>query len=179
MIKRKRYVPNLISDMAECDANYLRLYQLFPQMNEEDSVEFGIDASDRNAAAFSLASDSYIGDGGLNEEAKKEAKKEAKVEMKIYQRCPYTTMLKVTVTNVEDAPWIKWPTMDVRIYHDAKSAEVTSFEQHRNLKFRYTQPNEKMYQPDEKSQINKYLGELLTYCIENGYCLDILSFQKV
>jgi uncharacterized protein YqiB (DUF1249 family) len=164
MINRKRYVPNLISDMAECDANYLRLCQLFPQMNEEDSVEFGIEASGRNAIAFSLAGD---------------VKKEAKVEIKIYQRCPYTTMLKVTVTNVEDAPWIKWPTMEVRIYHDANSAEVTSFEQHRNLKFRYAQPNEKMFQPDEKSQINKYLGELLTYCINNGYCLDIPSFQKV
>lgn len=171
MITRKRYVPNLISDMAECDANYLRLCQLFPQMNEEDSVEFGIDASGRNTVAFSLAGDIYVDDDDIE--------KEAKVEIKIYQRCPYTTMLKVTVTNVEDAPWIKWPTMEVRIYHDANSAEVTSFEQHRNLKFRYAQPNEKMFQPDEKSQINKYLGELLTYCINNGYCLDIPSFQKV
>jgi len=171
MIKRKHYVPNLISDMAECDANYLRLCQLFPQMKVEDSVEFGIDASDRNATAFSSPEIDYDSD-------KSEVDLEAKVEIRIYQRCPYTTMLKVTVTNSEDAPWIKWPTMEVRIYHDAKSAEVTSFEEHRNLKFRYAQPNAKMFQPDEKSQINKYLGELLTYCIENGYCLDVLSFQK-
>jgi uncharacterized protein YqiB (DUF1249 family) len=33
-----------------------------------------------------------------------------------------------------------------------------------------------MFQPDEKSQINKYLGELLTYCIEHGYSLEPLEF---
>ncbi|MFT7684710.1 MAG: hypothetical protein ACI9FB_000050 [Candidatus Azotimanducaceae bacterium] len=174
MIKRKRYVPNLVSDMAECDANYLRLCQLFPQMNEDDSVEFGIDASDVSASVFS--SPGLV--KGSNLEFDREADLEAKVEIEICQRCPYTTMLKVTVTNSEDTPWIKWPTMEVRIYHDAKSAEVTSFEEHRNLKFRYAQPNEKMFQPDEKSQINKYLGELLAYCIEHGYCLDVPSFQK-
>ena len=72
MITRKRYVPNLISDMAECDANYLRLCQLFPQMNEEDSVEFGIDASGRNTVAFSLAGDIYVDDDDIEKEAKVE-----------------------------------------------------------------------------------------------------------
>jgi uncharacterized protein YqiB (DUF1249 family) len=29
-----------------------------------------------------------------------------------------------------------------------------------------------MFQPDEKSQLNKYLGELLKYCFENGHSLE-------
>jgi len=160
MTQRKRYVPNLITDMAECDANYMRLYQLFPHMKEQDCLQFGIDAS-QQAFSYYMQTDEPV---------------TAKVEIKIYQRCPYTTMLKVTVVNSEDAPWVRWPTMEVRVYDDAKSAEVISFEEHRNFKFRYALPNSKMYQPDEKSQINRYLGELLTHCIKYGYSLETVNF---
>ncbi|GIS51825.1 MAG: hypothetical protein Ct9H90mP27_3160 [Gammaproteobacteria bacterium] len=32
----------------------------------------------------------------------------------------------------------------------------------------YEYPNKKMRQPDEKEQINKFLGEILSLCIEKG-----------
>jgi uncharacterized protein len=35
--KSKRYVPDLVADMAECDANYIRLLRLFPSMDKTDS----------------------------------------------------------------------------------------------------------------------------------------------
>ena len=171
-MKRKRYVPNLITDMAECDANYLRLCQLFPHMGKEDKLSFGIDATEKRLAGFSLLTCSELSDIGIEDQS-------AKVELEIYERCPYTTMLRISVTNNEDAPWIRWPTMEVRIYLDAKSAEVISFERHRNFKYRYALPNANMFQPDEKSQINKYLGELLTYCLHNGYSLETPVFERV
>ena len=157
MNKKRRYVPDLVADMAECDANYIRLSRLFPRMDEDDVLEFGIDSASHSTSDYSKVGVSSDG---------------AVVTMRIERRCPYTTMLKVIVTNEKDKPWIKWPTLDVRVYHDIKSAEVIGFERHRNIKFRYSIPNENMFQPDEKSQINRYFGELLTFCFENGHSLD-------
>ncbi len=145
MARKKRYIPDLISDMAECDANYIRLHRLFPHMDDEEDVKFGV--------------------RGQTDEG-------ASVVIKIEERCPFTTMLTVRVESIEDRPFIRWPSLEVRIYHDVKSAEVISFERHRNFHFRYPTPNANMFQPDEKSQINKFLGELLTFCIEHGHSLE-------
>ncbi|HJL61407.1 MAG TPA: DUF1249 domain-containing protein [Pseudomonadales bacterium] len=158
MKKKRRYVPDLVADMAECDANYIRLNRLFPHMDKEDYLEFGVDSASRATVQGTTV------DGAV-------------VTMKIEQRCPYTTMRTVIVTNEEDKPWVKWPTLEVRVYHDIKSAEVKSFERHRNLKFRYPTPNENMFQPDEKSQINKYFGELLKFCYEYGHSLEAVTLK--
>lgn len=149
MNKKRRYVPDLMSDMAECDANYIRLLRLFPGMAMEDSLEFGLTGTTEDGAVVSIA---------------------------ISERCPFTTMLTVRVSNEEDKPWVKWPLMEVRVYHDVKSAEVVSFQRHRNFKYRYHTPNRHMYQPDEKSQINRFLGELLTFCAEHGHSLASVEF---
>lgn len=145
MNRKRRYVPDLASDMAECDANYIRLLRLFPNLKEEDELEFGIEGTTEDGAA---------------------------VKITISERCPYTTMLSVRVSNEEDKPWVKWPLLEVRLYHDVRSAEVVSFQRHRNFKYRYYTPNPKMYQPDEKSQINRFLGELLTFCAQYGRSLE-------
>lgn len=144
------YVPDLIADMAECDANYIRIRQLFPDMDREDVMEFGIKTRTQEGAT---------------------------VRIRVKERCPFTTMLTVNVTSENDRPFIKWPNLEVRIYHDVNSAEVVQFERHRNFRFRYPTPNKDMFQPNEKSQINKFLGELLTHCIEHGYSLEPLAFS--
>ena len=144
------YVPDLIADMAECDANYIRLRQLFPDMDEESDLKFGIRTT--------------TGEG-------------ATVVIRITARCPFTTMLTVNVTSQNEELFVKWPNLDVRIYDDVRSAEVIRFDQHRNFRFRYPTPNDNMFQPDEKSQINKFLGELLTHCIEHGYSLEPVAFS--
>ena len=141
---KRRYVPDLVSDMAECDANYIRLLRLFPNMAHEDHFEFGLTGTTEDGATVNLSID---------------------------ERCPFTTMLTVRMSNVEDKPWVKWPVMEVRVYHDVKSAEVVSFQRHRNFKYRYHTPNRHMYQPDEKSQINRFLGELLIFFAEHGRSL--------
>lgn len=143
-MKRRRYVPDLVEAMADCDANYIRLMKLFRWKMEEDHITFGVSGTTE--------------DGTL-------------IEISTLKRCPYTTMLGLRVVNDEDKPWIKWPTMEIRVYHDVKSAEVFSFERHKRLKYSYDYPNPQMYLPDEKAQINKYLGELLIFCINHGHSL--------
>jgi uncharacterized protein YqiB (DUF1249 family) len=143
--KSKRYIPDLVADMAECDANYIRLLRLFPSMDKIDSRSFGVQG--------------VTEDGTL-------------VRMEIRERCRYTTMLTVQVHNDEVKPWVKWPVLAVRIYHDIRSAEVSGFERHQHLSYRYQTPNPDMFQPDEKSQINRFFGELLAFCLEHGHSLE-------
>ena len=150
MTNRYIYVPDLVSDMAECDANYIRLRQLFPDMESEDDIQFGIRTKTNEGATVVIG---------------------------IRERCPYTTMVSVNVTSENDKPFIRWPNLELRVYHDVNSAEVISFERHKNFRYRYAMPNENMFQPDEKSQINRFLGELLTYCIEHGYSLEPVEFS--
>ena len=144
------YVPDLVADMAECDANYIRLHRLFPNMDSEDAMRFGIQT--RTAEGVT-------------------------VHVRILRRCPFTTMVSVRVSGERDKPLIRWPCLELRVYHDVRSAEVVRFERHRNFRYRYPTPNENMFQPDEKSQINRYLGELLNYCIEHGYSLEPVEFS--
>ncbi|MFT4800097.1 MAG: hypothetical protein ACJAXW_002362 [Candidatus Azotimanducaceae bacterium] len=186
MTNRRRYVPDLIADMAECDANFIRLYRLFPMMSEEDSLEFGVDARGkrnpqqdaRQKTLRDEVRDGKRGAAGPGTTVQSTTEDGAIVTIKILERCPYTTMMTVKVTNEEDKPWVLWPTLEVRIYHDIKSAEVVSFERHRNFKFRYNTSNQKMYQPDEKSQINRYFGELLTFCYEHGHSLETVDLGQ-
>lgn len=60
------------------------------------------------------------------------------------------------------------PKMVVRLYHDARMAEVVSNQDVRQIKPRYDYPNEKMHLPDEKQQINFFLKEWLQLCLQLG-----------
>jgi len=148
MSQRKRYIPDLKRDAAECDANYIRILQLFPAMAEEDQREIGVWGT--------------VADGTV-------------VEVTVTERCPYTSMIRVRVSNDDDKPWIKWPTLEVRVYHDVKSAEVISFERHRRFDYRYEYPNSELFLPDEKSQINRYFGELLRVCLAHGHAVQSID----
>ncbi|MFT5102049.1 MAG: hypothetical protein ACI9HY_004185 [Planctomycetaceae bacterium] len=179
MTRKRRYVPDLIADMAECDANYIRLLRLFPGMLETDSLEFGVDSGNRTVPdgapnAVSSAAPN-VAPNVVPNVVQGTTEDGAIVTISILERCPYTTMMTVKVTNEEDKLWVRWPTLDVRVYHDIKSAEVISFERHRNFKFRYYTPNQQLFQPDEKSQINRFFGELLTYCYKYGHSLESVN----
>ena len=148
---RKRYVPDLIADMAECDANYIRLLKVFPTLKEIEHIEFGVQGTTEDGVVVSIL---------------------------IEERCPYTTMLAVNVDTKQEQPWVKWPSLKVRMYHDLKTAEVISFERHRRFKYRYQTPNRNLFQADEKSQINRFFGELLTFCIHHGHALAPVDLNR-
>jgi len=61
--------------------------------------------------------------------------------------------------------------LQVRIYHDARVAEVIDYQHNRRFDSRYKYPNIKMYQTNEKQQINFFLSEWLDFCITQGYVL--------
>ena len=89
------------------------------------------------------------------------------VEIEIVEAFKYTTTLEIRQKPVLKN-WMTNPSMLVRAYHDASTAEVISYQVHKNLKPRYDQPNAKMYHSDEKMQVNKFLGEWLTHSLKVG-----------
>jgi len=60
------------------------------------------------------------------------------------------------------------PRMVMRLYHDARVAEVISSQDIHHVKPRNDYPNVLMHLPDEKQQINQFLKEWLQLCFELG-----------
>jgi len=60
------------------------------------------------------------------------------------------------------------PRMTIRLYHDARMAEVLSTQDIRQVKPRYDYPNSQMHQQDEKQQTNLFLNEWLHLCLRLG-----------
>jgi uncharacterized protein YqiB (DUF1249 family) len=58
--------------------------------------------------------------------------------------------------------------LSVRLYHDAKVAEVIQHDFHQRIKPSYGYPNPDMHQKDEKYQLNAFLGDWLMACLESG-----------
>ncbi len=76
----------------------------------------------------------------------------------------YTTVLKLS----QDLPFsfasAALAAMTVRVYHDARVAEVLSYQNHFRFNPKYEYPNPKMCQVREKQRVNDFLGEWLEYC---------------
>ena len=87
------------------------------------------------------------------------------VTVEVIDRCRYTTVLALSQRSV--AHGVAETRLKVRLYHDARCAEVIEFQGQRLFEPVYDYPNPKMRQPDEKAQLNRFLGEFLNACVAN------------
>jgi uncharacterized protein YqiB (DUF1249 family) len=148
---RERYKVDLPLQMAECESNYVRLTKLLVNSrpveldNPQDELRFMVARGQQNWLHV----------------------------LRITERSPYTTTLELSRAAVGDhSNWLAMPKLTLRMYHDAKLAEVLAWEGHKRLRPRYEYPNQSMYHSDEKYQLNRFLGEWLALCLEHGHSLD-------
>ena len=141
---RKRYQPNLVSLMNLCANNYLLLLKVQAQQTQLDQQRhFFIN----DYLAYTIS---------VNEVTR------------------YTSLISfeqntAELNNKENAAkHVYHPSMTIRLYHDARMAEVISSQNIRQVKPRYNYPNKQMHQQDEKQQINQFLNEWLHLCLEFG-----------
>jgi len=172
------YSIDLIKQMAECDANYIRLLKLVPQLGAYIDKSF-VEQAARYSAGSSGRQKNPPTDSDEPEKLLEglttefciadldDSNEKVSVEIRILEAFKYTTTLEITQRPQLDK-WMTNPSMLVRVYHDANTAEVVSYQGHRNFKSRYSQPNPKMYHADEKMQVNLFLGEWLTHCLKVG-----------
>ncbi len=94
---------------------------------------------------------------------------EANIEIAVIvkERARYTTVVEVRQRHAE----LDLPAFQLRLYHDADVAEVISFNGHRHWQSQYEYPNPKMYQPDEKQALNRFLSDWLVFCRKHGLAL--------
>lgn len=139
-MKSKPYIPDLTEMASICEANYLRLFKLLPDMKagvgREFTIKGGPDLSTR--ICFSIE-----------------------------EQFPYTLTILVEQQSALNG-FLAPPKMEVRLYQDVRMAEVISFHNEHKFHGVYHYPNPKMRMPDEKLQINQFLSEWLSHCLEHG-----------
>ena len=148
------YRVDLAGLMAICETNYWRLRKLllpvFPRLKANSEFLFVL-------PAFSKHSDRTF-------------------SLTVQECCPYTTTIsfrEIEGSGQGDAKcWGISPQLTVRIYHDARSAEVVAFQGQRFFLGRYPYPNPQMRQRDEKFQLNQLLADWLNHCLGHGYRLS-------
>lgn len=94
-------------------------------------------------------------------------------QIQVVEVTKYTTL--VDICQSDDVPVFPLPTMSVRLYHDARVAEVSGCEHLKRIHARYNYPNEKMLQQDEKVQLNRFLGDWLSFCLRQGISRNPLN----
>jgi uncharacterized protein YqiB (DUF1249 family) len=152
----RRYVPDLKKMAAACEGNYIRLNKLMPDF------ELGYEKS------FFISGDS----------SSDNSEYEARIHLKVIESFPYTSTIEVVQKGL-CPDWIQPPCMIVRIYHDARSAEVTSYQNQKRIQGKYQYPNPQMRMPDEKAQLNQFLAEWLTHCLKYGHAEVALDFAPL
>ena len=134
----RRYNIDLRAHLAECDGNYHRLQRLLPGALAAESAPVTVRFGSRTPAVL----------------------------VHVLDRCRYTTV--VALRQCALAPGVTDTCIKVRLYHDARCAEVIEFQGQRQFEPRYEYPNPRMRQPDEKVQVNRFLRELLNLCLLHG-----------
>lgn len=82
------------------------------------------------------------------------------LKITLVENTRYTQLVEIS-RPLGKTPLVEDPKVLVRIYHDAKLAEVLTGRQFSLLSAVYDYPNLRMYQSDEKYQVNAFLEELL------------------
>ena len=136
----KRYIPDISKHAALCEANYVRLQRL---LHRATGSEFHFCWIDQHSNQID-------------------------VDIEVIERFKYTTTIQLTkILHGVPAP-MNCVELTVRIYDDARMAEVVTLSQGRQLAGVYRYPNEQMYQIDEKAQANHYLSEWLSHLLNHG-----------
>ncbi|MBB5211113.1 DUF1249 domain-containing protein [Microbulbifer hydrolyticus] len=149
---KERYRVDLPTYHADCDANYLRLCKLMPELASNQSWSY------------------QMPDGTL--------------EVAVLERSRYTTEVCLHASPLKSGDrgnkWLMPPPITVRLYHDARMAEVVAVDGQGpvggdGLNFSY--PNPAMHNEDERQQVNRYLSEWLAHCLANGRAEVDLPFR--
>jgi uncharacterized protein YqiB (DUF1249 family) len=93
--------------------------------------------------------------------------------LKLQELCKFTTTIRIEQVSDPMLSWLR-PQFEVRLYHDARLAEVVACQQVRQFRAVYDYPNTEMLLPDEKRQINLLLRDWLTLCRTQGLCSAVV-----
>jgi len=137
--QRKRYRVDLRAMLARCESNYARLVRLLAMRERKTDPSLTVNLHTTGQRSMTVT---------------------------VEETCPYTTMLRLELSALHEA--LPGPVMRVRLYHDARMAEVTAAEPYQRARARYDYPNDAMHQRDEKHQWNLFLSDWLAHVQDQG-----------
>jgi len=82
------------------------------------------------------------------------------LDVRLLENTKYTQLIEISRA-LNQSDFVHSPQVCVRVYHDAKLAEVLTSRQIYQLRPVYDYPNIRMHHRDEKYQVNAFLEELL------------------
>jgi uncharacterized protein len=145
-MQSRRHPIDLSARMAICDGNYIRLLKLLPDLTPNARREFT-----------------------LPELGVADAATAQRVALEVVETFKYTSTVSISLEMPGlVSAYYRPPTMLVRLYHDANTAEVTSYQDERRIRVLYEEDELPRYYPDEKEQVNLHLAEWLALCLEAG-----------
>jgi uncharacterized protein YqiB (DUF1249 family) len=100
---------------------------------------------------------------------------DAEISLDVTDRGRYTTSVRVTLAGVLPAP-LGVSHFELRVYHDARMAEVIAFQSQRTQSPRYRYPNRNMHQRNEKLSQNQFVADLLSFCLAEGRVAQLPQF---
>lgn len=136
----RRYVPDLSEQNALCEANFLRLEKLLGNL-DHSRYRFHWYGRDETPV---------------------------RMRVEVVERFKFTSTLNLIKRNPALPEPMDQFQLTIRMYHDARMAEVVTWQNGRQLSGVYPYPNERMYQIDEKAQANVFLGEWLGHLLRHG-----------
>ena len=136
-----KYRPNLSGFMTICETNYMLMQRLLAGQESAGAVR-----------SFQVSDDLCY-------------------RLQVLEVARYTSLVgfeQLSDLACGQVAKLLLPAMQVRLYHDARMAEVVTSQHIRQIKPRYDYPNRDMHQPDEKRQVNNFLKEWLQMCLNLG-----------
>ncbi len=97
------------------------------------------------------------------------------LNLTVLERGPYTTTLALTYHFEDRDDWVAEPDLVIRIYHDARLAEVLSY-QRRGYQLDSTipwTPANQGYVLERKWRINRFLQKWLGFCLHQGHSFTL------
>jgi uncharacterized protein YqiB (DUF1249 family) len=104
-----------------------------------------------------------------------------RIELILLERSRYTLLVGIrqSFTARDDERLLTDLHFKVRLYLDAKLAEVVSYQGQQPLRARYPFPNKRMYYPDEKRQTNLVLYDWLSHCSRLNFSESVaMNYQN-
>ncbi len=143
VMRTKKYRPDLKVFMALCASNYAKMCRLLPESRPESQAE-----PKKLDSQFCKTI---------------QIEQQPELQIRLLQSSRYTQTFQLLQQDLENHLSRDYC---VRLYHDAQMAEVLSGVNDAMLAPVYPVPNDEMKQVDEKLQLNRFLAEWLSFCLQ-------------
>jgi hypothetical protein len=163
-LAKRKYVPDLSEYMAQCEMNYALMARLLRCVGQVSQVQ--IQGSHCNSGG----ADAYFDASSLAKDvfARSFASEvELPIQVTLLEQARYTTTLEMTM-NLSDSAWVSPLVLKVRMYHDAKMAEVLEPGRNHAPRPKHDYPAQVCHYPDDKFQRNQLLNLCLSRCFDVG-----------